>query len=157
MINHYFSAMEKAVRENGGVVLQFIGDEVEAVFGAPEPDASHPDHAVAAALSMRAAMQALNTQRREAGEVEIRHGVGVHSGPVLAGNVGSEQRRTYSMFGDTVNLASRLQSLNKELGTDILISGETRKRLRVTDVPLQSMGRPSVKGKAESVEVYKVG
>jgi len=156
LINQYFSAMEAVVRENGGVVLQYIGDEVEAVFGAPEPDPGHPDHAVAAAVAMRTALLELNARRRAAGEVEIRHGVGIHSGPVLAGNVGSEQRKTYSMFGDTVNLASRLQTLNKELGTDILISGETRKRLGRTDLPLQSMGSHAIRGKADSVDVYTV-
>jgi len=156
MLNHYFTDMERVIRDNGGVVLQFIGDEIEAVFGAPEPDEHHADHALSAALAMRAALKQFNTRRREQGAVEVRHGIGIHSGNVLAGNVGSEQRKTYSMLGDTVNLASRLQTLNKTLATTILISGETRRRLAETDAPLRSMGNHAVRGKRESVDVYTV-
>ena len=154
MMNRYFSEMEKVIRENGGVVLQFIGDEIEAVFGAPQADEDHPDHAVAAAVAMRASLQQLNAERRQQGEPAIQHGIGIHSGPVLAGNVGSTERKTYTMLGDTVNLASRLQVLNKELKTDILISGETRGRLVRSDVSLRPMGRHTVKGKTETVDVY---
>ncbi len=121
-----------------------------------EPDENHAGHALEAALAMRAALKQFNTRRREQGAVEIRHGIGIHSGNVLAGNVGSEQRKTYSMLGDTVNLASRLQTLNKKLATNILISGETRRRLAQTDMPLQSMGNHAVRGKSESVDVYTV-
>ena len=156
MINRYFTEMEGVISNHGGVVLQFIGDEIEAVFGALEPEGNHPDQAVAAALAMRAAMQRLNAERRERGEMEIHHGIGIHSGPVLAGNVGSFKRKTYSMLGDTVNLASRLQVLNKKLATDILISGETRNRLVLSDTALQPMGPHTVKGKTEAVVVYAV-
>jgi len=156
MINRYFTEMEGVISNHGGVVLQFIGDEIEAVFGALEPEGNHPDQAVAAALAMRAAMQRLNAERRERGEMEIHHGIGIHSGPVLAGNVGSSTRKTYSMLGDTVNLASRLQVLNKKLATDILISGETRNRLVLSDIPLRPMGPHTVKGKTEAVVVYAV-
>jgi class 3 adenylate cyclase len=156
MMNRYFSEMERVIRDNGGVVLQFIGDEIEAVFGAPKADADHPDHAVAAAVAMRESLQRLNAERRQQGEPEIQHGIGVHSGPVLAGNVGSAERKTYTMLGDTVNLASRLQVLNKQLETEILISGATRSRLVRSDVPLRSMGRHSIKGKTETVDVYAV-
>jgi adenylate cyclase len=156
MINGYFSEMEGVISSHGGMVLQFIGDEIEAVFDALEPDGNHPDQAVAAALAMRAAMQRLNAKRREQGETEIHHGIGIHSGPVLAGNVGSAKRKAYSMLGDTVNLASRLQVLNKKLGTDILISGETRKRLVSTNADLRPMGQHTVKGKTETVVVYAV-
>jgi class 3 adenylate cyclase len=156
MMNRYFSEMEKVIRKNGGVVLQFIGDEIEAVFGATKADEDHPDHAVAAARAMREALQRLNTERRRQGEPDIQHGIGIHSGPVLAGNVGSAERKTYTMLGDTVNLASRLQVLNKELKTDILISGETRSRLVRWDVSLRSMGSHRIKGKTETVNVYAV-
>ncbi len=156
MMNRYFSEMEKVIRDNGGVVLQFIGDEIEAVFGAPKADSDHPDHAVTAAVAMRESLQQLNAERRQQGEPEIQHGIGVHSGPVLAGNVGSAERKTYTMLGDTVNLASRLQVLNKQLETDILISGVTRSRLVRSDVHLRSMGRHSIKGKTETVDVYAV-
>jgi len=156
MLNQYFTAMERVVRQNGGVVLQFVGDEIEAVFGAPEPDPDHADHALAAALAMRAALAQFNDKRRKQGENDIRHGIGIHSGNVLAGNVGSEQRKTYSMLGDTVNLASRLQTLNKQLATNILISGETRQRILQSDVSLRSMGNHAIRGKRESVDVYSV-
>jgi len=156
MLNRYFTAMERVIRQNGGVVLQFVGDEIEAVFGAPEPDPDHADHALAAALAMRAALEQFNARRREQGAVEVRHGIGIHSGNVLAGNVGSEQRKTYSMLGDTVNLASRLQTLNKQLDTTILISGETRRRVVQTDLSLRSMGNHAIRGKSESVDVYAV-
>jgi len=156
MMNQYFTAIERVVRQNGGGVLQFVGDEIEAVFGAPEPDLDHAEHALAAALAMRAALAQFNDKRRKQGEDDVRHGIGIHSGSVLAGNVGSEQRKTYSMLGDTVNLASRLQTLNKKLGTNILISGETRGRIPQTDIPMRSMGNHAVRGKSESVEVYAV-
>jgi adenylate cyclase len=156
LMNRYFTEMEGVIRKHGGVVLQFIGDEIEAVFGAPEPDDKHPDHAVAAACAMRSALRQLNAERLEKGAPEIRHGIGIHSGRVLAGNVGSAKRKTYSMLGDTVNLASRLQALNKKLATDILISGETRKRLSPSNLQLRSMGRHAVKGKTETVDVFAV-
>jgi len=156
MINRYFSEMEGVISSHGGVVLQFIGDEIEAVFEDLKPAGNHPDQAVAAALAMRAALQRLNADRGERGETEIHHGIGIHSGPVLAGNVGSSKRKTYSMLGDTVNLASRLQVLNKKLGTDILISGETHKRLVSSNIRWRSMGQHTVKGKTETVVVYAV-
>lgn len=156
LMNRYFTEMEGVIRKHGGVVLQFIGDEIEAVFGAPEPDDEHPDHAVTAACAMRTALQQLNAERRQSGDPEIRHGIGIHSGRVLAGNVGSSKRKTYSMLGDTVNLASRLQGLNKKLATDILISGETQKRLVTSKVHLRPMGRHAVKGKTETVDVFAV-
>jgi len=156
MINRYFTEMEGVISSHGGVVLQFIGDEIEAVFDALGPDGNHPDHAVAASVAMRAALQRLNAQRRAQGEMEIHHGIGIHSGTVLAGNVGSLKRKTYSMLGDTVNLASRLQVLNKKLATDILISGETRSRLTLSDTRLRTMGQHTVKGKTEAVDVYAV-
>ncbi len=156
MINRYFTEMEGVISNHGGVVLQFIGDEIEAVFGVLETNGNHPNQAVAAALAMRAAMQRLNAERRERGEIEIHHGIGIHSGPVLAGNVGSSKRKTYSMLGDTVNLASRLQVLNKKLATDILISDETRSRLVLSDTALRPMGPHTVKGKTEAVVVYAV-
>jgi adenylate cyclase len=105
---------------------------------------------------MRAALQRLNTERRATGETEIYHGIGIHSGPVLAGNVGSSKRKAYSMLGDTVNLASRLQVLNKKLATDILISGETRNRLVSSTIRLRPMGQHTLKGKTETVAVYAV-
>lgn len=156
MLNQYFSAMEAVIRKNKGVVLQFIGDEIEAVFGAPEPDPVHPDNAVAAALEMNHALERFNTLRREQGKTEIRHGIGIHSGQVLAGNVGSDRRKTYAMLGDTVNLAARLQVLNKTLGTRILISRATCDRLEKKGIRLRPMGRQALRGKTEHVEVFAV-
>jgi adenylate cyclase len=156
-MNLYFSRMEAVIRDHGGLILQYIGDEIEAVFGAPIPVRDHPDHAVAAALAMRQALATINAERQAGGEDPIQHGIGIHSGSVLAGNVGSAERMVYAMVGDTVNVASRLQVLNKSCGTDILISRTTRDRLLDPPKGLSSKGVHPIKGKSAQVEVFTIG
>ena len=152
-LNAYFSDMDAAIRANGGLVLQFIGDEIEAVFGAPVANARHADQAVNAALDMQARLLAGNAARRAAGKVELRHGIGIHSGTVVAGNIGSSSRMSYALVGDAVNLASRIQSLNKSFGTRILVSGATRALLG-DQRAMRALPAVLVKGRAAEVEVY---
>ena len=151
----YFTKMEEAVRANDGLVLQFVGDELEAVFGVPLEVEDHADKAVAAALQMRRGLAELNEKRRLEGSPPFRHGVGICSGPVLAGNTGSRDHPAYALIGDTVNRASRIQELTKELDCDILIARETRDMLR-SDFPLREKGVYEVKGHMTPVETYAV-
>lgn len=155
-MNQYFSVMERIVRDHSGVVLQYIGDEIEAVFGAPVKVEAHADLAVDAALEMRKALARINAQRTEKGKSTVAHGIGIHTGTVLAGNVGSSERMVYAMVGDTVNVASRLQVLNKTCGTDILISRGTLDRLGKTQKSFRSLGRHAIRGKREKVEVLTI-
>ena len=154
-LNAYFTEMDEAIRQHRGLVLQFIGDEIEAAFGAPVAFAAHAEMAVRAALEMRRRLQAWNAARVRVGKTPLRHGIGIHTGPVLAGNIGSAERHAYALVGDPVNLASRIQGLNKELGSDILVSGDTRRRLngQFELVPVPTM---RVKGKSVEVEVYRL-
>ena len=154
-LNAYFAEMDQAIRAHRGLVLQFIGDEIEAAFGAPVAYPAHAEMAVRAALEMRRRLQAWNAERARAGKVPLRHGIGIHTGSVLAGNIGSAERHSYALVGDPVNLASRIQSLNKELGSDILVSAETRRRL---DGQFDFVQLPAVrvKGKSVEVEVYRL-
>ena len=152
-LNAYFTEMDAAIRAHKGLVLQFIGDEIEAVFGAPIHDPRHAESAVQAALEMRRRLRGWNADRRAAGKAELRHGIGIHTGTVLAGNIGSAERLSYALVGDPVNLASRIQGLNKDFGTDILVSGTTRALLDgVFD--LAPLPPAHVKGKSVEVEVY---
>ena len=155
-LNAYFSEMDGAIRAHGGLVLQFIGDEIEAVFGAPVASPQHADQAVAAALDMQERLAAWNATRRAHGKVELHHGIGIHSGTVVAGNIGSSVRMSYTLVGDTVNVASRIQSLNKTLGTQMLVSGSTRARLR-RRWQLTPLPSTQVKGRSAAVEVYALG
>lgn len=154
-INSYFSAMSDAIVASGGNVLQYVGDEIEAVFGAPLDDPSHADKAVAASVEMRARLAALNKERRLRGEEPFCHGIGIHTGLALAGIVGSKHKISYAMVGDTVNVASRIQELNKDFGTDILVSEETYRSLSGT-YSFSEPVRVSVKGKMQSLLVYKL-
>ncbi len=147
----YFTEMEQAIRGEGGLVLQFIGDEIEAAFDAQAARADHPHRAVRAALEMRRRLAAWNVDRAQ----PLQHGIGVHTGVVLAGNIGSAQHASYALVGDTVNLASRIQELTKEVGADILVSGTTRARLG-EEVAVAGMPPVRVKGRSKEVEVYRV-
>jgi class 3 adenylate cyclase len=145
--------METAIRAHGGLVVQYIGDEIEAVFGAPVARPGHAGQAVRAALEMRARLAAWNAGRQRAGRPPLHNGIGIHTGTVLAGNIGSADRLSYALVGDAVNLASRLQSLTRELAADVLVSGTTRARLD-GDLPLVSLPAVKVKGRVAEVEVY---
>jgi class 3 adenylate cyclase len=155
-LNAYFTEMETAIRAHGGLVVQYIGDEIEAVFGAPVRRADHAGQAVRAALEMRTRLAVWNADRARAGRVPLRNGIGIHTGTVLAGNIGSADRLSYALVGDSVNLASRLQNLTKELNTDVLVSGTTRARLDGA-VPLVPLPAVKVKGRTAEVEVYALG
>lgn len=152
-LNAYFTEMDLAIRAHGGLVLQFIGDEIEAVFGAPLEDARHAEAAVAAAREMRSRLDAWNTARRAVGKPELRHGIGIHTGTVIAGNIGSSERMSYALVGDAVNLASRIQALNKDFGTQILVSGVTQGRL-ASPVGLEALPAVRVKGRIAEVAVF---
>ncbi|PYN05195.1 MAG: adenylate/guanylate cyclase domain-containing protein, partial [Candidatus Rokuibacteriota bacterium] len=154
-LNLYFTEMDGAIREHRGLVVQFIGDEIEAVFGAPVAYAAHAEMAVRAALEMRGRLAAWNAERVRAGKSPLRHGIGIHTGRVLAGNIGSSERHAYALVGDPVNLASRIQGLTKTLGSDILVSADTRERL-TGEFRLELLPAVLVKGKSVEVEVYRL-
>ena len=154
IINGYFSEMAEAIGMNNGLILQFIGDEIEAVFGAPADLDDHPTHALRAAIEMSKRLLVVNQKLEQQGYGPLRHGIGVHTGNVVAANIGSEDRLSYAMVGDTVNLASRIQGLNKKYGTEILVSSTSVSRLSA-HFPLEKLPATTVKGKKAPVEVYK--
>jgi adenylate cyclase len=153
-INDYYASMTQVIQNFGGVVLQYVGDEIEAVFGAPFPDEQHPEKAVQCALGMRIALKKLNSKFREFGQPQLIHGVGIHTGPALAGIVGSKERQTYCLVGDTVNVASRVADLCKSFKADILISKQTYDRL-THDYKLIEQPPVIVKGRLEKLIVYQ--
>jgi len=151
----YFTRMQQAIRLHRGLVVQFAGDEIEAVFGVPVYFENHADAAVTAALGMRNALEALNRERTAEGKAAFAHGIGVHSGSVLAGNSGSDEQSAYCLIGNTVNVAARIQGLTRNVGCDILISGETVKQMSVSPkMEQQPPGR--VKGYSKPITVYRL-
>jgi len=121
------------------------------------PLEDHPNHALMAALAMRERLVVVNQKLEKQGYGPLRHGIGIHTGMVVAANIGSEDRLSYAMVGDTVNLASILQGLNKEFGTDLLISEITAERLvDDIDIEVEKLPATTVKGKRNPVEVYKL-
>ena len=128
-LNTYFSEMVEAVFENGGVLDKFIGDGLMATFGSLEEQPDHPRRAVRTALRMKALLGKINGERAMIGKPPIAIGIGIHTAEVIVGNIGSVKRLEYTVIGDGVNAASRVQTLNKEFGTTILITNATYKNL----------------------------
>jgi adenylate cyclase len=147
--------MVDVVFRNGGTVDKFVGDMVMALFGAPVADSRHADHAVAAAREMARELEALNDKWAAEGRPRLDIGIGVNSGEMIAGNIGSERIMSYTVIGDAVNLGARLESLTKDYGVRIIISAATRDRL--TAPPnLRPLGDVVVKGRTMPVSVFAV-
>lgn len=153
MLNDYFSTMTRVILARQGTVDKFIGDAVMAVWGAPVPMADHAVLACQAALEMQEAMRRLQESWRERGLPQLAVRIGLHSGRVLAGNVGSTERFDYTVMGDTVNLASRLEGVNKRYGTEILIS-EATFRQAADHLLVRELDRVQVKGRHQPVAIY---
>ena len=153
VLTEYFNAMTPVIHRYGGTVDKFIGDAVMAFWGAPLDDAQHAEHAVRAAIDMQQAMEQLAKRLTERGLPAISMRVGLHTGRVVVGNIGSDSRFSYTVIGDAVNLAARLEGANKAFGTGILLSDATAKALP-QDLTLRHLDRVIVKGKSEAINVY---
>jgi adenylate cyclase len=154
-LNEYFTRMVEIVFRHGGTVDKFVGDMVMALFGAPVDDDEHADHAVAAAVEMVAALGELNPKWISEGRAALDIGIGVNSGDMIAGNIGSSAIMSYTVIGDNVNLGSRLESLNKDYRTRIIMSDATRTRLR-SRFDIRPLGAVVVKGRTRPVEIFEV-
>jgi adenylate cyclase len=154
-LNEYFTGMVESVMLHNGVVDKFIGDAIMAVFGAPVPHPDDPLHAVKAALDMRARLEKINDAFRERGLPELRTGIGLHSGQVVAGNMGHAERMEYTVIGDAVNLASRLEGMTKELKCDVILSEDLFKQVE-RYVDTEPLHKIKVKGRDQEVMVYRL-
>ncbi len=151
-IREYCTVIQRAITHHHGLMLQYVGDEIEAVFGVPTKYDDHAHAAVLAALEMRKGLEKLNRRRVEKGVMPFSNGIGIHTGEVLTGNTGSEDQSSYSLIGDTVNLSSRIQELTKDFDWDIVASEETANRIKC---PFQTQKQSSraVKGFSEPVSI----
>jgi len=166
MLNQYLGAMTEIIDKHHGCVIEFIGDAIFAVFGAPRYIADHAEQAVRCAIEMHRRLNLLNKELEASGitrfwksnspeGLDIR--IGIHTGQVIAGNLGSSTRMKYAVIGDTVNIASRLETLNKELNTHTLISRNVYTQLPEELINLmQSQGEQNIKGREQGITVYSI-
>ncbi len=155
LLNTYYTLMFEAISDQGGVVNQMVGDGLMAIFGAPLVQADHCERAVKASLDMIDMIQLLNVDRLAQGKAEIRIGIGIASGQVIAGYTGTIRRATYTCVGDTVNLAARLESHTKVVGKSILIDSATQSALSGA-IKVEAEGPFQLKGKTVEVQVFSV-
>jgi len=155
MLREYFTLMVGAVFKFQGTVDKFIGDAIMSIFGAPTPQPNHAELAIQAALEMQRLLKIFNTDRIQKGQKPISIGVGINTGDVVVGNIGSEERLEYTAVGDAVNLASRLEGTNKEYGTHIIISEFTYHHVGNIIVE-RELDEVRVKGKYKPVKIYEV-
>jgi adenylate cyclase len=154
-LNEYFTVMVRVLFRHHGTLDKFVGDMVMGLFGAPVTDPHHADHAVAAARDMLRELDVLNAAWKAEGRPTVEIGIGINSGEMIAGNIGSDTVMSYTVIGDAVNLGSRLESATKEYRARILISEATR-ALLTAPVPTREIGPIAVKGKAQMVTVHAV-
>ncbi|MGN7612587.1 adenylate/guanylate cyclase domain-containing protein [Magnetococcales bacterium HHB-1] len=155
MLNDYFRVMVDVLFEHQGTLDKFLGDALMALFGAPIASGNDADRAVSAAVAMLTALHGLNVKRRTRRLFPIKVGVGLNTGMVIAGNIGSDKRMDYTVIGDPVNLAARLESANKIYGTKLLISEKTKNELKEPRL-LREIDWVRVKGKQQPIRIYEV-
>lgn len=154
-LNEYFSRMVSIVFRNKGTVDKFVGDMVMALFSAPLDDPDHAENGVKTAIEMVRELGDLNQAWAARGMTQLDIGIGVNSGEMIAGNIGSSSIMSYTVIGDNVNLGARLESLNKEYKCRIIISDATRTRLK-QQYDIRPLGGVVVKGKSKAVEIFEV-
>lgn len=155
MLSDYFDILNRTVSAHNGTIIQFLGDSIFAMWNAPVPDDLHPENACRAALSMRDALEAFNAEQARKGLPVFRTRFGIHTGDAVVGSVGAVDRLQYTAMGDTINVASRLEGMNKEHGTTILASREVYERCH--DVILfRPLGEAHAKGRREEIDLYEV-
>ncbi|QCP52092.1 adenylate/guanylate cyclase domain-containing protein [Trinickia violacea] len=152
-MNEYLGAMTSVIRAQRGTLDKYIGDAIMAFWGAPVADGQHAQHAVLAALRMREALAPLNAALAQRGKPAIRIGIGINTGPMTVGDMGSDVRRAYTVMGDAVNLGARLEGISKHYGVDI-VAGETT-REHTEGIVWRELDRVRVKGKREAVAIYE--
>ena len=155
LLNEYFTLMVQCITDEGGMLDKFIGDAMMAEFGIPVAHGDDPDRAMRAAIKMITELRALNQRRQARGQKPILMGVGLNTDKVISGNIGSPKRMDYTVIGDGVNLASRLESACKEYSAQILCSEFTYRKLKGT-YRMRDIDRVIVKGKTEPIGVYEV-
>jgi adenylate cyclase len=155
MLNEYFTIMVDCIQREGGMLDKFIGDAIMAAFGLPVPHDDDVDRAMRASISMISKLRLWNAERATAGKKPVDMGIGLNTDSVVSGNIGSPKRMDYTIIGDGVNLASRLESACKQYAARILISENTFRKLHGT-YRIREVDRVVVKGKSEPVGVYEV-
>jgi len=155
LLNEYFTIMVDCIQKEGGMLDKFIGDAIMAAFGVPMAHDDDEDRAVRSAIAMIGALNTWNIKRLGEGKKPVRMGIGINTDTIVSGNIGSPRRMDYTLIGDGVNLASRLESLCKQYHASILISENTYRRLRGT-YRIREVDSVVVKGKTETVGIYEI-
>ncbi|HYI17082.1 MAG TPA: adenylate/guanylate cyclase domain-containing protein [Solirubrobacteraceae bacterium] len=155
ILNRYLTAMSDAILDHGGTLVAYMGDGIMAVFGAPVAAGDHPDRALAAARAMLERLDDFNAWMRE-GELGdgFKMGIGLHSGPVMSGNVGSARRLEYAAIGDTTNTAARLEAMTKGTPYQLYVGDSTRERLTAPTEDLERVGELDVRGREHAISVW---
>lgn len=155
ILNEYFSEMEPIIRKYNGVINKFIGDAVMAIFGEPIQDINHPQNAVRCAYEMLKKVEYLREKWMHEGKPRIEIGIGINTGEVFVGNIGTENRMEYTVIGDTVNLASRIEHYNKVYKTNLLVSASTYSYIaEIADVI--KINEVQIRGKSKKMNIYEV-
>jgi adenylate cyclase len=156
LMNEYFTAMTDKVFEHRCSLDKYIGDAIMAIFGAPAADDKHCAHACHAALGMMDALGGLQEAWQREGLPRVDIGVGINTGTVIVGNMGSASRFNYTVVGDAVNLASRIESLNKTYGTNVLVSESTYERVKGEFPNVREIDQVQVRGRTQPVRLYEL-
>ena len=159
-LNHHFELIADCVEAEGGTIDKFIGDAVMAFWGAPEPQADHALRACRSARAIAACIATENRERQNRGAAPVKVRIGVHTGPVIVGNIGAPGRINYTVIGDTVNIAQRLEELAKELMTaddEVVALASEATLVGLDTVALaESVGRHMLRGRRVAIEVYRL-
>jgi class 3 adenylate cyclase len=158
-LNSYLSGMIDVIIANNGIIDKFMGDGILAVFGVPVSSEDHAESGIKAALAMNEKLDELNRERSASGQFPIKIGIGVHSGPVIGGNLGNSNKLEYTVIGDTVNVASRIENLTKRYESSLIISGTTYEEISPQmkkKVNMKAIANAEIRGKAKPLTLYSL-